>query len=185
MKIENPVLSVEFMSDAEEGRLTVEQETLGEPYRQGVSFSVERPTLQESVRVFLETFEARAVRDLLLKMYPLTTPAVIPSAKLTTIADKIAAKAVVDDSETSGETAQYVRDLIVAFDLADAYTGAREDLGVWKARALAAEQEIRELPTLEMVILQVQKYDIATIDEVKASELADLKHMLASLPSDN
>lgn len=187
MKAEAPKLMVQFLGSdpSEDGRLEVRYDNRGEPYRQGVSFDFERPQYNQSARVFLETFEARGVRDLLLKLYPLQMPPVAPDGLLTTVADKIAAGEVVDATESAGETAQYIRDLVSASALQDAYAGSQEDLAIWKKRALEAETELRELPTIEMVLLQAERYAKAMTEEQRTSELGDLRNLIIHLPSDS
>lgn len=187
MKIESPrqKLTLQSSNPSEDGRLEVYYDNRGEPYRQGISLSLERADLQVSANLFLETWEARAFRDLLLKLYPLQMPPVAPDGLLTTVADKIAAGEVVDATESAGETAQYIRDLVSASSLQDAYTGSQEEKREWKKRALESEAELRELPTIEMVLLQAQRYARATTDEERAHELGDLRNLIIHLPSDS
>lgn len=187
MKIEAPrqKLTLQSSNPSEDGRLEVYYDSRGEPYRQGIGLSLERPDLQVSANLFLETWEARAFRDLLLKLYPLQMPPVDPSPVLTTIADRIADKQVVDDSDSAEKTAQYIRDLITASGLSDAYVGSQEEKNEWKKRALEAEAELRELPTIEMVLLQAQRYAKATNDEERTHELGDLRNLIIHLPSDS
>uniref|UniRef100_A0AAU6W0V4 Tail assembly chaperone n=1 Tax=Pseudomonas phage Nican01 TaxID=3138540 RepID=A0AAU6W0V4_9CAUD len=187
MKIETPrqKLTLQSSNPSEDGRLEVYYDNRGEPYRQGISLSLERPDLQVSANIFLETWEGRAFRDLLLKLYPLQMPPVAPDGLLTTVADKIAAGEVVDATESAEETAQYIRDLVSASSLQDAYTGSQEEVAIWKKRALEAETELRELPTIEMVLLQAQRYANATSEENQQSELGDLRNLITHLPSDS
>lgn len=187
MKIETPrqKLTLQSSNPSEDGRLEVYYDNRGEPYRQGISLSLERPDLQQSANIFLETWEGRAFRDLLLKLYPLQMPPVAPNGVLTTVADKIAAGEVVADAESAGEVAQYVRDLTAASSLADAYAGSQEERNEWKKRALEAETELRELPTIEMVLLQAQRYAKATTDEDRECLLGDLRNLIIHLPSDS
>ncbi|QOC57934.1 hypothetical protein phiK7B1_079 [Pseudomonas phage phiK7B1] len=187
MKIETPrqKLTLQSSNPSEDGRLEVYYDNRGEPYRQGISLSVERPDLQETVNIFLEAYEGRAFRDLLLKLYPLQMPPVAPDGVLTTVADKIADGEVVAPAESAGEVAQYIRDLAAASTLADAYAGSQEERNEWKKRALEAETELRELPTIEMVLLQAQRYANATSEENRQSELGDLRNLITHLPSDS
>lgn len=187
MKIEEPRKTLFLQSsDPDKGRLEVYYANRGEPYRQGIELSLERPSYDQRATVFLETWEARAFRDLLLKLYPLNMPPFPPDGLLTTVADRIAAGIVVDaDPETAEETAQYVRDLQSASSLQDAYVGSQEEKNEWKNRALAAEAELRELPTIEMVLLQAQKLLTVTGEEDKTHVLGDLRNMIIHLPSDS
>lgn len=178
-------LTLQSSNPSEDGRLEVYYDNRGEPYRQGISLSVERPDLQETVNIFLETYEGRALRDLLLKLYPLQMPPVAPDGLLTTVADKIAAGEIVAPAESAGEVAQYIRDLVSASSLQDAYVGSQEERNEWKKRALEAEKELRELPTIEMVLLQAQRYASAVDEESRISELADLRNLIIHLPSDS
>lgn len=186
MKIEAPrnKLTLQSGDPENDGRLEVYYDNRGEPYRQGVSLSLERRSFDQCANVFLESWEGRALRDLLLKLYPLQMPPVAPDGILTTIADRIADGQIVAEPADCSEAAQYVRDLAGAASLQDAYNGSQEDKLIWKKRALEAEAELREFPTIEMVLLQAKKYAEATSEEDRLHELGDLRNLIIHLPTD-
>ena len=45
----------------------------GEPFRQGISIGVENHEFDKEVVVMLEDSEAKELRDLLLRLYPIST----------------------------------------------------------------------------------------------------------------
>lgn len=183
MKIEEPRKLLTLQSTGDEGRLEVRYDNRSKGgLVEGVSLSLERPSYDQSASVFIEGWEVRALRDLLNVIAP---PGLVMSkdaSLLNAIADKLAAGAVLDESNREF-CAQKIRDLIPMMDMADAYTGAREELAEWKKRALEAEAEIRELPTVEMVLLQADNYRRATLED-SAGVKSDLQHMLDGLPTD-
>jgi hypothetical protein len=182
MKIEEPRKLLTLQSTGDDGRLEVRYDTMGEPFREGISLSLERPSYDQSASVFIEGWEVRALRDLLNNIVPAGLIMSKDASILTTIADKLAAGVVIEEADRSF-AAQKVRDTIPILDMADAYAGSQEEVAIWKKRALEAEEVIRELPTVEMVVLQAQKYRRATPENLPSEE-ADLKHMLDGLPTD-
>jgi len=52
--------------------LTFGYENRGDPYREGVEFSVDDPRNGKYVHVFVEEWEAKQLRDVLNKLYPVT-----------------------------------------------------------------------------------------------------------------
>jgi hypothetical protein len=185
MKLDSTRKVVTFRTSPDDGTLTVRYANQGDPYSQGIQLELSNGwggDLQATV--YLETWEMRALRDLLNKLLPVLDLTDATNDALNKIADSIAAGAIVEASEDAAEkAAQLIRDLLPLRTAAEAYVAAQENAAAWKKEALEAQQEIRELPTVEMVVLQAQKYANA-IPEMKDSELADLKHMLAPLPSD-
>ena len=57
-------------TDDEDNSLSVRYSNRGEPYRSGIEFCIDQGWDKTSVEVFIEEREARALRDLLNKLYP-------------------------------------------------------------------------------------------------------------------
>jgi hypothetical protein len=55
-----------------EGRLVASKTNRGEPYREGADLAIWMGEYDLAAGVFLETAEAIALRDFLLRLYPLT-----------------------------------------------------------------------------------------------------------------
>ncbi|UKL14980.1 hypothetical protein hairong_075 [Pseudomonas phage hairong] len=182
MKIEEPRKLLTLQSSGDDGRLEVRYDTMGEPFREGISLSLERPSYDQSASVFIEGWEVRALRDLLNTLAPPDLAPELSIAAVKMLASTIAAGEALTEADRE-QAAQVIRDLIPLIGMQDAYNGAREELAIWKKRALEAEAVIRELPTVETVVLQAQKYRRAAPDNLPSEE-ADLKHLLDGLPTD-
>lgn len=50
--------------------LSVRHSNRGEPFREGIEFSLKNDFTFSQTAVFLEDYEARELRDLLVKLYP-------------------------------------------------------------------------------------------------------------------
>ena len=66
MKVDRHTMRQDFHSEQDGGTLSVYYTNRGEPYRDGIEISFD-----DGPFVFLENFEARLLRDFLIKMYPL------------------------------------------------------------------------------------------------------------------
>lgn len=182
MKIEEPRKLLTLQSTGDDGRLEVRYDNRGEPYREGISFSLERPTYDQSASVFIDGWEVRSLRDLLNGLNPPDLAPDLNQRKIASLASIIEAGEKVVEADRA-EAGQNIRDLIPLIGMADAYAGSQEDLNIWKKRALEAEATLRELPTVEMILLQADKYRRST-ESNAISDQADLKHMLTGLPTD-
>ena len=71
MKVNRAIEQVEFQADGGD-TITVRYDNRGEPYREGVTLDLHNANTQDGVAVFLVNDEARGLRDLLNRMYPIT-----------------------------------------------------------------------------------------------------------------
>lgn len=180
MKVLPSRTRIVIQSDADEGRLVVCYDNRGEPYREGIDLSLERGP--DSVGVFIETWEVRALRDLLNRLHPVGVSVDLDVSALESIADALAADASNPNAE---QQAQLVRDVSKLVGQADAFRQQAEELALWKARALEAEGDLKELPTQDMILLQADNYAKASNEEAAANARADLHTMILQLNTDN
>ena len=65
--------SLNLQCDDSSDSFVVRYTNQGEPFRQGISIGVENHEFDKAVVVMLEDSEAKELRDLLLKLYPIST----------------------------------------------------------------------------------------------------------------
>lgn len=181
MKVQPQRKRLDLQSDADEGRLEVYYSNRGEPYREGIELSLERHGI-DSATVFIEGWETRALRDLLNRLYPISKDEHVDAVSLNAIADVLARDASNPDAE---QQSQLVRDLSKLVAQREAFDQQAEELEKWKARALEAEGDLKELPTQDMILLQADNYVKATSDEARFQARADLQTMIIHLNTDN
>lgn len=66
-------VKLRLLCDDENDTFVVSYTNMGEPYREGIEIGIENNDFDKSVTVMLEDYEAKALRDMLLKHYPLDT----------------------------------------------------------------------------------------------------------------
>lgn len=62
-----------LVCDDENDKFVAHYTNMGEPFRQGINIGVANNDYDKEVTVMLEDYEAKQLRDLLLKHYPLDT----------------------------------------------------------------------------------------------------------------
>jgi len=65
--------SLNLQCDDSSDSFVVRYTNRGEPFPQGISIGVENDEFDKAVVVVLEKYEAKELRDLLLKLYPIST----------------------------------------------------------------------------------------------------------------
>lgn len=185
MKIEESRKLLTLQSSGDDGRLEVRYDNRSDGgLVEGISMLLERPSYGQSVSVFIAGWEVRALRDLINRIAPPGLEPMPDQLVVNSIAGVIENGVVIPEKNNDrARAAQTIRDLIPLMGMADAYAGSQEEVAIWKKRALEAEAVIRELPTVEMVLLQADKYRRADVIQA-VSEQADLKHLLTGLPTD-
>ncbi|MEG0063039.1 MAG: hypothetical protein RR740_00400 [Pseudomonas sp.] len=171
-----------LQSDADEGKLEICWSNRGEPYREGIELNLDNRVNGEQASVFIEGWETRVLRDLLNRLYPISTDEHVDAVALNAIADALAADASNPEAE---QQSQLVRDLSKLVAQREAFAQQAEELEKWKARALEAEADLKELPTQDMVLLQADNYAKAGDDETRQQARADLHTMIIHLNTDN
>lgn len=182
MKVQPQRKRLVLQSDADEGRLEVHYTNRGEPFREGIELCLERGYNDQSATVFIEGWETRALRDLLIRLYPISKDEHVDAVSLNAIADVLAADASNPNAE---QQSQLVRDLSKLVAQREAFEQQAEELAQWKARALEAEGDLKELPTQDMILLQADNYVNATSDEARLQARSDLHTMILHLNTDN
>lgn len=63
--------TLNLICDDENDTFSVSYTNMGEPFREGISISIENRDFDKEVAVMLEDSEAKQLRDLLLEHYPI------------------------------------------------------------------------------------------------------------------
>ena len=63
--------SIQLICDDPEDRFVARYTNEGEPFREGIKIGIENADFEKDVQVMLEEAEAKALRDFLIKMYPI------------------------------------------------------------------------------------------------------------------
>lgn len=69
----NTEATLKLQCDDADDTFTVSYTNMGEPFREGIEIGIANEFYDKSVTVMLEDSEARQLRDVLLKHYPLNT----------------------------------------------------------------------------------------------------------------
>ena len=69
--IRDTIKKLELLCDDESDSFVIQYTNMGEPYREGIEIGVKNNDLDKEVIVMLKDNEAKKVRDLLIKLYPM------------------------------------------------------------------------------------------------------------------